>query len=276
MASYDWGQGLKGAGGGALAGASVGGPVGALVGGGIGALGGFFGNKENQNEQNARKMLEDYYRNVQSRQPSAGYSAAGAQTSDIRGRQLGLADHLTAMSKGQGPSLAEAQLRSATDRNVAQQAGMANSGRGGAMAVTGAANNMVHLGARAAQDSAAARIQEQQMALQQLGLTLHGARGQDEETSRFNAAQTNDARAQSMWARLKEMGMKDDAALQIISQMQGQNAQTANRPGLGDSILAGGAGMYAMGVGQRAQSGASQSSMPTGTGINEYWRRQLG
>jgi hypothetical protein len=274
--AYDWGQGLKGAGGGALAGASVGGPAGAVIGGGVGLLSGFFGNKESDNEQNSRKMLEDYYRNVQDRQPLPGVTAQTAGTSDVRGRQLGLADHLTAMSKGQGPSLAEAQLRSATDRSAAHQAGAAASGRGGPMAAQQAANNMMRLDAQGSQDAATARIQEQQMALQQLGLTLHGTRSADEETSRFNAGQQNDVAMQNMLARLKQMGMKDDASLQIISQLQGQNGQVAGRAGLGDSVLAGGAGMYAMGVSQKAGSQAAQTSMPTGVGgINSYWRNKL-
>lgn len=266
---FDWGQGAKGAGGGALAGASMGaalGPWGAaaggVIGGGIGLLSGF-GDKETENEKAQRQMLMDYYAKLQNRPMQPGMTAAQGMTSDVRGRQLGLLDQLKGMSEGKGPSLAEAQLRSATDRNVAQQAGMANSGRGGPMSVLAAQNNMAHLGARSAQDAAAARIQEQQQALQLYGLNLHGTRGADEEMSRFNAGQSNDVNAQNMWARLKQMGMQDDAALQIMSQLGGQNAGQASRPGLGDQVLAGGAGMYSQYATQSAASKAAAANKVT-------------
>jgi len=48
----------------------------------------------------------------------------------------GLIQRLADTSRGQGPSLAEAQLRSASDRSLAQQLGAAAAGRGGNASAT--------------------------------------------------------------------------------------------------------------------------------------------
>ena len=95
--------------------------------------------------------------------PQAGPAAMG-QTSDFRGNQQDLISRLEALSKGQGPSLAAEQLRQATDRNMGQQASIAQSGRGNAaLAGLTAANQGAQLGQQAASDSAVARIAEQQI-----------------------------------------------------------------------------------------------------------------
>src|SRR5688500_3113323 len=105
--SYDWEQGLKGAGGGALAGGSIGGPVGAVVGGGLGLLGGFFGG-ENENDKRRRDMMMQYYgQGVQA--PQAGPAAQSAY-SGFRSNQSALVSRLEAMANGQGPSLARQQF----------------------------------------------------------------------------------------------------------------------------------------------------------------------
>lgn len=256
--SYDTGQGLKGAAGGALAGGAVGGPVGALIGGGLGLLGGF-GGGESENEKRSRQMLMDYYNKVNGRQPiQMGAQQMGQVSQPIRARQLSLADQLEAISSGKGPSLATEQLRQATDRNVAQQASFANSGRGGPMAAAQAANNSARLGAQAAQDSGIQRIAEANQARQLLGLNLHGMREQDEGMSRFNAAQGNDMSQAQMWANLKARGMDDEAIMGVIGRLQGQNTAVAGRPGLGDQLLSGGAGMYSQAMAQRAASRAAK------------------
>lgn len=246
MADYDFGQGLKGAGGGAMAGFSVGGPVGALIGGGLGLLGGF-GGGESEAEKQQRARLEALYAQMGQGGPQAGPAAQGAYSS-FRNNQSGLISRLEALSQGQGPSLAAQQFREATDRNQAAQASMANSGRGGPMAAFQAANNSALLGAQAAQGSAAARIQEQQMALNQLGLTLHGARGADEDMNRFNAGQQNFMSQANLNAAMQNQANR----LQVLGMLGGQNAQTQNRPGLGDQILAGGAGFSSWYSGNQA------------------------
>ncbi len=283
MGDFNTEEGLKGAAGGALTGAGVGTAimpgigtaVGAVGGGLIGLLGGgLSGNGETDDEKKRRQMLMDYYRSIQGRQaPQMGAASLG-QLSDVRGRQLSLADQLDAISRGQGPSLAEQQLRSATDRNVAQQASFANSGRGGPMAAARAANNSARLGAIAAQDAAAGRIAEGNAARQLLGLNLHGIRDSDESMSRFNASAQNEQAYQNMFARLKMMGMNDEVALQAMGQLGQQNAQVASRPTMGDQLLAGGAGAFSQGMAMR-NAGGSTGSLPQGGGINQIWRQQL-
>lgn len=260
----DWGGGLKGAAGGALAGGSFGGPVGAIGGGIIGGLAGLFGGGEKAAEQEEanRKLLMDYYNRVNGREtPQMGPAAQGS-LSDFRNNQRDLVTHLQGMSRGQGPSLAAEQLKAATDRNIAQQQAFAATGKGGPLAAQQAANAASTLGARASQDAASARIAEQQMALNQLGLTIHGARGADEEMSRFNAGQQNETAQTNLYAKLKAMGMNDEAALRILGQMSGNTNAAAARPGLADQILAGGAGAFGFGASQRASGKAASGVSP--------------
>lgn len=260
MSEFNWDSGLQGAAGGALTGAAAGaaaGPwgaaIGGVVGGGIGLFAGGMSGNQSDDEKKQREMLMDYYRRIQE-MPTPNYRAGQASMSnDIRNRQITLADQLAAMGRGEGPSLAEAQLRSATDRNTSQQAGMANSGRGGAMAAGRAANNMALLNAKAAQDAAASRIQEQQGALNLLGLNLHGIRGSDEEMNRFNTQQMNEQKAANMWAQLKKMGMTDEASLAALSQLDKQNATQAGRTSRGEQLLAGGAGAFSQAMAMRSQ-----------------------
>lgn len=257
MADYNFGEGLKGAAGGALAGGGLGGPYGAAIGGGLGLITGFFGG-ESDNDAKTRQMLMNYYKQVQGRAPvQLGATQYGSTSAGVRNQQQSLADQLSAISSGRGPSLAEQQLRSATDRNVAQQASFANSGRGGPMAAGRAANNAARLGAQAGQDASVARIAEGNQARQLLGLNLHGMREQDEGMSRFNAAQGNEASQAQMWANLKARGMDDEMIMRVIGGLQGQNAAQAGQPTLGDQVLSGGAGLYSMGTTQRAQGRVS-------------------
>lgn len=240
---YNWEQGLKGAGGGALGGASFG-PIGAAVGGGIGLLSGFFGGGNDQNN----KMLQEYYNQVNGRQaPQAGPAAQSAY-SGFRQNQSDLVSRLEAMANGQGPSLARQQFEQATDRNMRGQQAMAASGRGGPLSQLTAANNMGMLGANAAQGSALARTNEQMQAIGQLGGVIAQGRGADEGTNMFNAGQKNNQSLANLDARLRAMGMNDQARLQILSQLSG-NANNA-QAGMGDQMLAGGAGMFAMGASQ--------------------------
>lgn len=263
------GEAGKGAAGGALAGAGIGSVVpgigtgiGALAGGVIGGIGGYLsgGNTESDNESATRKMLMDYYHNAQNRQAPGLAPTQYGSLSGVRNQQQTLADQLAAISSGKGPSLAEQQLRSATDRNVAQQASFANSGMGGPMAAARAANNSARLGAMAGQDAAAARIAEANQARQLLGLNLHGMREADENMSRFNAGQGNEMSQAQMWAQLKSRGMDDEAAMAAIRGLQGQNSAQYGRPTFGDQMLAGGAGLFSLGATQAAQAAAAKKA----------------
>ena len=236
------GEAGKGAMGGALAGGSVGGVPGAIVGGIGGALLGGFGGDNGQGDY--QKRLEEYYASLANRQAPQSGPAAQGQYSGFRNNQADLISRLEAMSRGQGPSLAKQMFAQATDRNMQAQQAMANSGRGGAMGAFNAANNMGQLGAQAAQGAAAARTNEQMQAMQQLGLSIYGARGADEQMNQFNAGQQNQVMLANLDARLKAMGLNDQARLQILAQMGGQ----ANQPTFGDQLMAGGAGMFAQGA----------------------------
>lgn len=275
----DWGGGLKGAGGGALAGASVGGPIGALIGGGIGGLAGLFGGGPSEEEQANRARLEEFYKSTMGRQAPQAQAAGPAGYSAFRDNQRNLVSHLEGMSRGMGPSLAAEQMKAATDRNVSQQQAFANSGRGGPLAAQLAAVNSARLGAQASQDAGTARIAEQQMALNQLGLTLHGARGADEEMGRFNTGQANEMAQANLAARLKTMGMNDDAVLRALGQLGGQAANESQRPGFGDQMLAGGAGAFSQYAAQQAaakNAGGSASYGGAMKGWNDLYGNPFG
>ena len=246
MANYK--GGVEGAAGGALAGGSFAGAPGAVVGGVVGGLAGLFGGGGDENKNKDRQRLLDYYASLQGREsrgaPQIG-STAQADYSTFRDNQSNLIKHLEAMSQGRGPSLAAEQFKSSTDRNIAQQQALAQSGRGNQTAAAfQAANNSAQLGAQSAQDAGVARIAEQQMALNQLGLTLHGARGSDEDTNRFNAGQLNNTALANIDAQLKARGLDDEARIRVLGMITGGSANTG--PGLGSQILAGGAGLYSM------------------------------
>lgn len=243
---------LSGAAGGALAGGSTGNPLLAGAGGVIGGVAGLFGG----GRKGERKM-EDYYNEVRTRgAPSVSQTATG-NYSDFRNNQSNLITQLEAMSQGRGPSLATEQFKAANDRNVAQQQALSQSGQGNATAAAmGAANNSAALGANSAQQAGQARIQEQQMALNQLGLVIQGGRGMDEDMNRFNAGQTNQTSLANMNAQLQNQGMNDAARLQMLGGMQG-------RPSTGESILAGGAGVFALGATERANRRGATGQAPS-------------
>jgi hypothetical protein len=95
------------------------------------------------------------------------------------------------------------------------------------------------------------------MANQQLAGTLQGARGADEANSQFNAQQQNFANQSDLEAKLRTMGLNDQAILNIMSQISGVNA----KPTLGDQLLAGGIGALGSYAGQSAGSKAAASQV---------------
>lgn len=103
---------------------------------------------------------------AQAQQAAAQGRQAQAQTegTDLRQR-------LAAQARGEGPSLATAQMRQAQDRSLAQQLAAAASQRGGSPAALQRqlAMQQAQSGQQIAQDSAVVRMQEQQAAQQQLG-----------------------------------------------------------------------------------------------------------
>jgi hypothetical protein len=243
---------LKGAAGGALGGFGAAGPWGALGGGLLGGAAGAFGSNGSQQMNGQYDQYMKQFGNQQA--PQMG-PAAQSGNSGFRDNQRSLVTRLEAMANGQGPSLAAEQLKSATDRGMSQQASIAQSGRGNAGAANMvAANNMGRMQMQAAQDSAQGRIMESQMALNQLGGAINQGRQSDESNSQFNAQQKNFQSQGNLEAKLRAMGLSQQAIIQILG-MKGQNA---GAPGLGDQILAGGAGMFSFGQMQKAQQKANQ------------------
>lgn len=103
-----------------------------------------------------------------------------SQQAQFRGREMALADQLTAQANGQGPSVAQSQLQTATDRNLAQAMALQASGRGsnnGGMRQ--AAQAQSQLGADAGRASAELRSQEIMGARSQLGGLLGQGRAAD-------------------------------------------------------------------------------------------------
>lgn len=121
------------------------------------------------------------------------------QGQQARGQQAALADALNAQMRGEGPSLAQGQLRAATDRNVAQQAGLAASNRNvnPALAARMQGQNTAMANQQAAGDSAQLRAAEQLSAQQQAG-TLAGQMRSGDQAA--NAEANTNQRAQQQAA----------------------------------------------------------------------------
>ncbi len=202
---------------------------------------GIHGNPE---EDAYKKAQAEEMMRVKNRQAPQAGAANQSGLSGFRNNQQDLMNRLDAMSRGQGPSLAAEQMKAATDRNQASQASMANSGRGGGIAALNAANNMGLQGAQNAQQSMMGRIGEEQMANSQLGNVINQGRQGDEQNSQFNAQQQNFRDQANLTAKLQTMGYNDE---QIRAMLQQQQAQ-ANKPGFGDQLMSGGAGLMSMGA----------------------------
>lgn len=116
------------------------------------------------------KDIDDFRQKARS-----GEEAARARSDEAVQQRRQFIDDIRAKASGEAPSLAEAQLRSATDRNLAQQLAAAQAQRGGNVAAQQRqlAQQGAQAGREVAQDAAQARLQEQmgyeQMLAQQLG-----------------------------------------------------------------------------------------------------------
>ena len=144
-----------------------------------------------------------------------------------RQRQSALADALALQAAGQGPSVAQQQLRQGVDRNIASQAALAGSQRGGNPALlarsvlmgAGAANQ------QAASDAAALRVQEQLNAQNALGQLTTSARGQDltfgnqvSQNQQFNAGQIQRASELNTQMRQQNQQFIQNRISQLMNQ----------------------------------------------------------
>ncbi len=127
--------------------------------------------------QNALNPYNNY--KVQAAQINPGEDAS----------QNGFINALQAQMTG-GNSLAQSQLRSATDQNIAQQMALARSGPGGAnpLAMRNAANNAATIQQQGVNQAAGLRAQEAAGNANTLGQAIAGRRGQQLEVLGQNAA----------------------------------------------------------------------------------------
>lgn len=94
-----------------------------------------------------------------------------ARAKNAQAQRSDLISDLRAQTSGTAPSLAEAQLKSASDRSLAQQLAAAQAARGGSAASRERQlmQGQAQAGRELAQDATTARLQERQMAQQLLG-----------------------------------------------------------------------------------------------------------
>lgn len=256
----NWGQGAQGAAGGAAVGTAIlpgwGTAIGAGVGGAIGLFSGGGGPKYDEVLRRRLLELEQEFAN----NPAQAGDAAQSENSQFRTNQATLIGNLERMGRGEGPSAATQMMREANDRAVAGQAsaaaGAAGRGANAGAAYLNAANQSAGLTSQANRDAGIMRTNEQLGALNQLGVTIHGARGADEATSRFNAGQVNDTARANLQARIQQMQLQ----LQAISGAGGPLI-TSNSPGMGTQTMAGGAS--ALG-GMMNARGAGMGQAPAG------------
>ena len=105
----------------------------------------------------------------------------------FRQGQLTLAEQLAAQARGEGPSLAQMQLREGTDRNLAQALAMqATAGGNPALAQRGIAQQRSDIGQQAAMQSGQTAMQEQMIARQQLAGVLGQGRAGEQQQMALN------------------------------------------------------------------------------------------
>jgi hypothetical protein len=220
-----------------MAGGAIGGLPGAAIGGVLGGISGYFGGGGSSAYEDQLKKLAAGYGNRTA--PQMG-PAAQAGNSQFRTNQAGLIAQLEAMARGQGPSAATMMMREAMDKAASSQASGA-AGAGGRGVNAGAAlrqasNNTMAIQSQGARDAGLMRVNEQLGATSQLGQAVAQGRMGDENTSQFNAGQTNTHAANNLQAKLQMLGLNDKAQLEALMGAMG----TAG-PGLGTQIMAGGA-----------------------------------
>jgi hypothetical protein len=179
------------------------------------------------------------------------FSLDMAPQDEFRSQQMDFAKQLAAQSRGEGPSLAQQQLKQATDQNLASQMAAAASQRGvqGGLGQRLVAQQAANTQQQAAQGSALARTNEQLQAQGLLGNALQGGRQQDLGAQGLNLQnqQAKDAFTQSLIG----LGNQRDLGL-LNAQVQGgqaagqlEEAQNARRgkgfgnflSGLGGGIM---------------------------------------
>jgi hypothetical protein len=144
-----------------------------------------------------------------------------AQANQARANQNALVSSLQGTAAGQGPSIAQEQLRQATDQNINAQTSLAQSAHGAnrLAAMRAAARNQAAIQQQAASQSSALRAQEIAAAQSNLGSTLGMQRGVD-----VNAAVANAGLSQQTGATNAAMQQQAN----ILNAQLGQQAGATN------------------------------------------------
>ena len=289
-----WGEGAKGAMGGAVAGGSIGGVPGAIIGGTVGgALGMFGGGGGGPQAQapswNSHYNLPGFSKQFGRYQEIANqYGKRQAPTiaeSGFRGDQSSLVRLLQAQAKGQGAGqeLVRMQAQQAADRAGAQQLGAAQGQVGsGAMGARNAALGSAALQSEVGGQAAMGGLAAQLGATEQLGGVLQGARGQDLSRGEANAGlvmqnrQTNDqAVMEALRQRLQASQMQQQGGLEFNRNVTGFNTALAGKapqPSWGDQLMGFGVGVGQMGMMGRGGSTAGTTAIrkPSGYYTQPY------
>ena len=213
-----------------------------------------------------RNRLAEYERATAGRPIRELGPANLAGNSGYEANRAAMIAQLEAMARGQGPSVAQNQMREAMDRSTGAQTGMAQGAAGRGMsagaAFRTAGNNMAAIQTQGARDTTNARVMEQQGALNQLSGAVGTAVGQQNQQAQFNAGQQNQMQVAQLDADLRQQGMNDANRLAIL-QMYQQNI----RPSLGARLGAVGVAGLSMAAGAAGGPGAGQAAGAAGQGF---------
>ncbi len=170
---------------------------------------------------------------MQAAQLAPAATIAQGPQDQFRAQQMNLAQQLGAGAAGHGPSAAQAQLKLATDRNMAQSLALALGARGGnqAGAMKQAQMQRAMIGQEAGAQSAALAAQEQQAAQQSLGQVLGAGRGADIGMATDQAGLQQQTNLQQGTMQ-QGANVANQAALNAQSLQQGTFNQQANAANL--------------------------------------------
>lgn len=195
----------------------------------VGGILGIGGNVGKSNDSGLTQKNFDVSKEAKKYEDIYAAQRAEAQARSAAANAPAVIQQLSQQALGQGPSLAEAQLKSATNRNLAQQLAAAASmrGRNPAAAQRQVLMQQGDAGRQLAEQSAVARLQEQQQAMQQLTnqQQLADAMTQNTTQAGFQAALApKTANQQYDLARAGIRQQNNAADKQLSGQIMGQIA----------------------------------------------------
>lgn len=169
----------------------------------------FYNTPELQQRSEALKSLADQ-RAAMGNPTMAGTSIDRGPEAEMRNRQMSLVNALQGQMAGAGPTIAQSQLKQATDRNIQQAMAMAQSrGSNPAMARRQAILAASQAGQQAAAQSADLRAQEILAAQAQFGNLTGNMRNVDVDLGKSQAALDQAANANNLQAALEAQRQRD-------------------------------------------------------------------